>query len=115
MEIGIDIENNERFKEMSEKHLKEIFSNDEILYAKRFVNYYEHLCAFWCVKEAFVKASKNKKVEFVKIETLHNEDGSPYINKNETIKNVLNELGYIEIKISISHTKEFSTAVCLIY
>ena len=115
MEIGIDIEENIRFKNMSDEHLQEIFTKNEIDYAKKFANYYEHLCAFWCVKEAFVKATKNRQVEFLKIETLHNSDNSPYIAINDVIETILKKQNYSNIKISISHTKEFSTAVCLIY
>ena len=115
MEIGIDIEKNDRFKNLSEKQLKEIFSEQEINYAKKFLNFHEHLCAFWCVKEAFVKATKNQKVEFLKIETMHNSDGSPYISFNDEIKLILKNLNCSNVKISISHTSDFSTAVCLIF
>ncbi len=115
MEIGIDIENNSRFKNMEERKLAQIFSENEIIYAKKFINYYEHLCAFWCIKEAFVKATKNTKIEFTKIETSHNDDGSPFIVINKEILETLNHIDCKNIKISLSHSKEYSTAVCLIY
>ena len=115
MEIGIDIEENLRFKDMPDSHLKEIFSENEIKYAKKFVNAYEHFCSFWCVKEAFIKATRDKSIEFVKIETDHNPDGSPFIVLNDTIKSILKTLGFYEIKISINKKKNFSTAICLLY
>lgn len=115
MEIGIDIEKNERFKNVSENLIKRAFTASEIEYAKKFVNSHEQFCAFWCVKEACVKAFSNLKLPYQEIEILATKEGRPYIKKNETIKNELTKLGLTDIKISISHSKDYSTAVCLIY
>ena len=54
--IGIDIEKISRFEHWTEDGVKRIFTEDEIKYANSFVNYLEHLCGFYCVKEAFIKA-----------------------------------------------------------
>ena len=115
MEIGIDIEKNERFKNMSESMLKRIFTKREIEYCRSFVNYEDHFCAFWCVKEAFVKATSNKTINFLNIEITHNETGKPEIIKNTEIKNILSSLDFENIKISLSHSNEYSVATCLIY
>ncbi len=115
MEIGIDIEKNERFKHVTEHFLKRAFTKNEIEYARRFVNSHEQFCAFWCVKEACVKAFSNLKIPYQEIEILVTTEGRPYILKNERITNELKKLNMSEIKISISHSKDYSTAVCLIY
>ena len=115
MEIGIDIENNDRFKEINDHFLTRTYTEREIAYAKSKKNASEIFCALWCVKEATVKAFSNKKISFKEIEVLHDDGGKPYITKNTTIKNELEKLAACEIKISISHSKDYSTAVCLIY
>jgi len=115
MEIGIDIEENIRFKDFSDKKLNRIFTENEINYAKMFADSENHFCSFWCVKEATVKAFSNKSINFKDIEISHTKDGKPFIVKNETILNELKKLNCTEIKISISHSKTHSTAVCLIY
>ncbi len=114
MEIGIDIEENVRFEKMPINHLKQIFTEAEIAYAKKYANYSVHLCANWCVKEAFVKASSQKNIPFLDVEVRHNENGKPYINITPKIREVIESLQCSQIKISVSHSKTFSTAICLI-
>lgn len=114
MEIGIDIEQNERFKTVSDAFLKRAFTKSEIEYAQRFKNAYENYCAFWCVKEAVVKAFSNRKLCFQEIEVSATEEGRPFIVLNDTIKNELKKADATEIKISISHSKDYSTAICII-
>ena len=46
MEVGIDIEQNERFKTVSEAFLKRAFTSAEIAYAQKFKNAHEQYCAF---------------------------------------------------------------------
>ena len=115
MEIGIDIEKNERFKNMDEKHLEKIFTKNEILYAKKYTNFENHLCAFWCAKEAFFKAISNATIAFTEIQVSHDKNSKPFIVKTEKIEKLLNEHGVSEIKISLSHSLDYSTAVCLLY
>lgn len=115
MEIGVDIEQNERFKHVSSHFLKRVYTTKELEYAKKFKNSHEHLCAMWCAKEATVKAFSNLKIPFLKIEVSATNTGKPFIVKNETILNELKKLGLSEIKISLSHSKEYSTATCIIY
>ena len=115
MELGIDIEQNERFKDISESFLKRAFTQSEIDYAEKSVNKHQIYCSFWCVKEAVVKAFSNRALNFQEINITATPEGRPYIEKNETIKNELKNKGMSEIKISISNAKDYSTAVCLIY
>jgi holo-[acyl-carrier protein] synthase len=115
MEVGIDIEQNERFKNVSQRVIERAFTKDEIAYAEKNVNKHEILCSFWCVKEAVVKALSNRALDFQQVNITATEEGRPYIIKNEYIINELSKLGFTEIKISISHAKDYSTAICIVY
>lgn len=114
MEVGIDIEQNERFKNVSKKFLERAFTSSEIAYASKFKNSYENFCSLWCVKEAVVKALSNRALRFLDIEVASTVEGRPYIVLNDVIKNELQKHGANEIKISLSHSKEYSTAICII-
>ena len=115
MELGIDIEQNDRFKDASPALIKRAFTADEIAYAEKNINKHQIYCSFWCVKEATVKVFSNRALNFQEINITATPEGRPYIIKNETIKRELERLGMSEIKISISNAKDYSTAVCLIY
>ena len=115
MEVGIDIEQNERFKNVTEKFIERAYTKNEIAYATKFVNRHEQFCALWCVKEATVKAFSNLKIPFQEIEVSATPEGRPFIVKNETILNELKKAGCTEIKVSLSHSKDYSTAIVLIY
>ena len=85
MEIGIDIEQNERFKNVTQKFIERAFTKNEIAYAEKFVNKHEQYCSLWCVKEATVKAFSNLAICFQDIEVKATPEGRPYIEKNEII------------------------------
>ena len=115
MEIGIDIEQTERFKNLPQSVLARTFTEQELAFAMKYKNFHEQLCAMWCVKEATVKAFSNLKIPFLEIELVHAPSGKPEIMKNETIKTELQKLRLSDIKVSLSHTKGYATAVVLIY
>ena len=114
MEIGIDIEKNNRFEGKPASFLERIFTKEEIEYAEKYKNSAEQYCSFWCVKEATVKAFSNLKIPFLEICSLHDANGKPYIKINETIKNELKKQDKTEIKISMSNSKDYSIAICII-
>ena len=90
------------------------FSDSIRMYASQFENNLEHFCGFFCVKEAFVKALDDDTLNYASIEILHTESGKPYINETPYIKSVLKEHFKSRIEISISHCKEYATAVVLV-
>lgn len=114
MEIGIDIEQSSRFKKLSKKVAERVYTEAELEYARRFVLSYEHLCSMWCAKEATVKAIGDGKISYKDIEIYHDSHGKPYVKINKALENELKRHGAREIKISISHSKNYATAVCLI-
>ena len=115
MELGIDIEQNSRFIDISESFKRRAYTEDEIKYAESKKNKHQVYCSFWCVKEATVKAFSNRYLSFQDINITATPEGRPFIIKNEVIENELKKLGFSDIKISISNAKDYSTAVCLIY
>lgn len=114
MEIGIDIEQNERFKSPSEKFLKKVFTENELAYAKKFEDSAPKLCAIWCVKEATVKAFSNAKLSYGDIEVCHDENGRPFVMLSPKIETELEKRNLSKIKISMSHSKDYSTAICIL-
>ena len=101
--IGIDIEKIERFKNLTQKELKRIFTDSELEYVFSFSEPYSHIGGMWCVKEAVIKALKNKLVPLKNIEVLHKENGAPYLN-DEKISKYVKEFSYIDISISHNET-----------
>ena len=109
--IGVDIERIDRFEHFTQAGYERIFSKKEIEYASQFENNLEHLCGFYCVKEAFVKALGEKGLIYSDIEVLHDDEGKPYINRTPYIKSLLRERFCNKIDISISHCKGQAIAV----
>lgn len=115
MEIGIDIEQIERFKNVSSTFINRVYAPSEIEYAQKLKNSPAELCAMWCVKEATVKAFSNLKMTFSQIVVCRDKNGKPFIEKNDMILAELKKLNLTEIKVSISHSKDYATATVLIY
>ena len=112
--VGIDIEKIDRFEHWTDEGFKRIFTQNEIEYANRFENRLEHFCGFFCVKEAFVKALDDDTLHYSQIEVLHKESGKPYINVTPYIQDALKEHFKSRVEISISHCKDYASAVVMV-
>ena len=114
IEVGIDIENVNRFKKYTIKDnldfLKTIFTDSELHYCFSQGIPEKHLAARFCAKEAFTKAASelNISIDFNKIEVLNKENGKPYLNINNKL------IDKYEIKISMSHSKDSAVAVVIL-
>lgn len=116
MEVGIDIEKIERFQVMlNEKKREKIFTKREIEYFNKFQFKLDHMAGGFCAKEAVSKALKTglyTKIFPLDIEILHDKNGVPYVNtQNENLSNLLRGR---KIDISISHTSDTATAICIV-
>jgi holo-[acyl-carrier protein] synthase len=111
--IGIDIEEIERFTKILKNKpttLKRAFTVYEWQYASK-KNTAQTLAGIWCAKEAVVKAfSEVKSIFITDIHIEHFSNGAPFI---ASIKKFDFEKEYY-IKISISHTKLYAVANCVI-
>lgn len=104
--IGIDIEEIERFSKMPYEQKKsfyeKIFSYDEIKYCLSKADPYPHFTVRFCAKEATIKALYNKKLNMPEIE-VEIKKSKPFL-KLPFSHNA---------SISLSHTKKFATAFVL--
>lgn len=103
--IGTDIIEISRIKKaiQSEHFIHRVFTKNEIEYATSKGNPEQSFAGMFCAKESIVKARGTGFVDFKfhDLEILHKENGMPYCSD----ENIL---------ISISHCKEYATAVAFI-
>jgi holo-[acyl-carrier protein] synthase len=113
--IGTDIEEVARFSRLlhvKPQLLQKIFTPYEWEYSK--TKYQSQtLAGIWCAKESVVKAMSglNIVLNVQDVFIAHKDNGVPFVEK---ITN-LNDIDGFDIKISISHTKNYATAVCLVF
>lgn len=109
--IGIDILEVKRVEKLIENQesAKKLFFSEELCYANSHHNPAIHLAGCFCVKESVVKALGGGLITEVKV--LHYESGKPYVELFGKAKELL---GDKKIDISISHTSELATAICIV-
>lgn len=110
MKIGIDSENISR---MSERLLNKISTEKERDYVNQFKNKKPHIASLWTGKEAVIKVLGEKRISFLDIEILHDENGAPSLNLMGKAKEKFNQLKFKVIEISITHTKTVATAIVI--
>ncbi len=99
---------------------EKIYTKDEILYAesKGELVKYEHYAGRFAAKEAVYKAISNidNKVEFNQIEIINDKENKnrPVARINKANIEEMFKAGKLTIEISISHVKEYATAVASI-
>lgn len=115
MRIGIDIVEVERIKKsiLNTRFLERVFSKDELkIFEKRNFNP-ETIAGRFCVKEAFGKALGTgvRDFELNDVSTINDDLGAPHV---VLTGKALELAGNSEIKVSISHTKKYATAVVML-
>ena len=117
LEIGTDIIAISRFAKSLERYedkfIEKMFTKNEQVYCKKYSDYIPHFAARFSAKEAVAKAlgcGISKHLSFLDIEVLNNELGKPYIVLS---KDASKHFGNPKIKISISHCKEYATAMAI--
>lgn len=117
MLVGVDsIESERMSKNLNDKALKTFFTDYEINYSN-VKNKVLRLAGIFCAKEAFLKAlgiGIGRGINLLEIEVKHLENGKPYLVLSENALNYVTKLGYSKYEINISHTDQFSFAVCVI-
>lgn len=120
MLVGIDsltISRIENIIKTKESALK-VFTEYEWEYGNKTVNKLARLAGMFCAKEAFLKCLKlgiGSSILLNEIEINHTSSGAPVLNLSENAKNVMQSLGVNAAEISITHTKEVSTAICICF
>lgn len=112
---GIDIVEIERIREKStnETFLRSVFTENELEYFSSRGKKAETLAGMFCAKEAVAKALGTGFRGFrpSDIEILHDELGAP---KAKLYGKAAELSGDRNIHVSVSHCKEYATAVCFI-
>ena len=94
-----------------------VFSENEIAYCEKQKKPFIHFAARWAVKEAYLKAYGVKFIgnhRLPEIETIHNEDGKPFLKLNGKALEDFKEKKYTNIHLSISHTDSLAIAYVII-
>ena len=118
--IGIDILDLERL-DTSENFIKKIAFEEEVDYIKKspcLSLQKQRLGALFCVKEAVMKAlemGENSGVGFKDIKLCHEENGKPFVELFGKAKEKFEkEFSLKKIEVSLSHTPNYATAICII-
>lgn len=109
MKIGIDLEDNTRFVHLLEQphFLKRIFTPSERQYIESAGH--KGACGIFCVKEAFSKAlgCGILALDFQAVSVEREPSGKPFLRLS-------GPYAHLQGEISISHSGNHTTAVCLI-
>lgn len=114
---GIDMTEVERIKNNleNEKFLNKIYSQNEIEYLKLRKFNPQTAAGMFAAKEAVSKCLGTGFTNFGPrhIEILKDKVGKPYVNLSGNALNRAEELGIVNIHISISHTVDCAVAFCV--
>ena len=115
--IGVDIVNVERISknidDVNNRFINRVYTKDEINYCMSRKNFSHHFAGRLAGKEAVSKAlrlSWEKGLNWKDIEIINEENGLPRVKLHGEIKKLANERKIRNIKISISHEKDYAVA-----
>jgi len=114
--IGTDIIEIERIREAIKRYgdrfLNRVYTKDEL---KIYGRHAHSLAASFASKEAVMKVlgTGNRGVAWREIETLNHPSGKPFIRLNGRAKEVAEKMDLKEIDVSLSHSKDYATAVAI--
>lgn len=114
--VGIDqleIERLERALERRPRLADRLFTAGERAYAQQRAWPAQHLAARFCAKEAVAKALAMEAWSFLDVEVVR-EDGAPSVLLHGAVARRATELGVVEVKISLTHTRRDAAAVAIL-
>ncbi len=120
--IGVDIVENKRIKSSikNKKFINRLFSKNEILISKKFLNKTNFFSKRFAAKESFAKAlgtGFRNGLNFKDIQIINNKLGKPYYLINSKIRNLIKKTKKVQnfnLFLSISDEKEYSVAFTII-
>lgn len=117
MQVGIDIVEIERFREVDfKKFIEKYLTENEMEYLLNKHDKYETIAGIYACKEAVLKAFKigiGNGVKLKEIEILH-DNNMPILNKNKIVTRLMKERNLTDIDINISHSEINAIAICVI-
>ncbi len=119
MMVGIDVMDVARMEKLADKpeHIKRIYTPYEIGYINKTNSRTQRMAGIFCAKEAFLKAlgiGVRNGIDLLEVEVRHEESGKPYLQLSDKVRIKLATKNAKNVAISISHTSEISTAICVI-
>lgn len=118
--LGTDIVEIQRIRKMIERHgdhfLERCFTAAEIEYARRHRDAAVRFAGRWAAKEAVVKVLGTGFVQgitFHDVEVLALHTGQPSVQLSGEAGAIADQLGITEVKLTISHTREYATATAI--
>ncbi len=118
--IGTDIIEVSRMKNQIERDkgfIDNIFTKKEIFYCENFKYKEQNYAGRFAAKEAFFKAigtGCRNGLAFNHIEIINDDLGKPIIQLSGKTKGFIEQMNVKNIHLSISHTKEYATAIVII-
>lgn len=118
--IGTDIVEIATIRESlkkSKRFAERVFTENETIYCEKNVDKYKHYAARFAAKEAMMKAigsGWDNGVQWKQIEVINRPSGAPLIVTNGKAQELLDKLGIINIKVSLSYTRLFAVAIICI-
>ncbi len=116
--VGVDILEIHRVKEAHERNgdrfLEKVFTPSEIAYCKKHHDPYPRFAARFCAKEAVAKAlgvGIGANLGFHDIEIVHDPEGKPLVKLSEMANKFFKKP---QIHLSLSHSKEYATAMVVV-
>ncbi|WP_042277992.1 holo-ACP synthase [[Clostridium] dakarense] len=115
LDIGVDIIEIERIRNILENNprfLDKIFTKNEIDYFKSKGFKAETIAGNFAAKEAVSKSIGTgiRNYNFNDIEVLRNDLGKPVVKTYNNLRQICIDYNVLEIKVSISHCKEYAVA-----
>ena len=125
VKVGIDVIEIDRIKDsietLGEGFINKVFTEEEINYCDDTNKMrFQHYAARFAVKEAFFKAvscllDDKYEITWKNIQTVNDKNGKPHIEMLDLSDKIKEELKPISsIDVSISHVKEYATAIVTI-
>jgi len=120
MLVGIDVLDVVRMEKFvqNEHFLEKYFTEYEIEYVNKNNRMTQSLAGIYSAKEAFLKAlgiGIGGGIKLNEIEINHHESGKPFVKiVSPKAQILLSTMNVKDIDISISHTDEYCTAICII-
>lgn len=119
LDIGVDIIEIERIKQYMDKNdnfLKKLFTDREIELFKSKGYAPQTIAGNFAAKEAISKSLGLgiKGYDIKDIEILRNELGKPIVNTYNNLKQICENYKILDIKVSISHGKDYAIANAII-
>lgn len=115
--IGVDMVAIDTVREMmarSDSFVKHTFTEREIKLSEQAVSKEEFFSGRFAVKEAAFKAlahlTRQKTFDFRMVETLKHEDGSPFVNTDGKLSEIMRDAKAEYLLVSISTEKEYAIA-----